>query len=134
MEDNQPRRVPRRNLRSQLFYSLAALCLLSAAAWALTAISEKIIDARQEALVEHLKGNFADNPEALVKQLCSAQTEFIIINPPGMTRLHQPYGMMSFDPKSFPAEFLKGLVYDVESGCPVYTITGLLLGENVNLA
>ena len=31
--------------------------------------------------------------------------------------------MMSFDPKSFPAEFLKGLVYDVESGCPVYTIT-----------
>ena len=96
---------------------------LSAAAWALTAISEKIIDARQEALIEDLKSNFADSPEALVKQLCSAQTQFIIITPPGMKRLHQSYGMMSFDPKAFPEEFLKGLVYDVEAGCPVYTIT-----------
>jgi hypothetical protein len=123
MKDKKPRRVPHSSLHSQLVYALTALCLLSVAAWALNAISEKIIDARQEALVEHLKSNFADSPEALVKQLCSAQTEFIIITPPGMTRLHQPYGMMSFDPKSFPAEFLKGLVYDVEFGCPVYTIT-----------
>ena len=123
MKNKRSRLFPSRNLRTQIVYALTALCLLSAAAWAFTAISEKIIDARQEALVEHLKSNFADSPEALVKQLCSAQTEFIIITPPGMTRLHQSYGMMSFDPKSFPAEFLKGLVYDVESGCPVYTIT-----------
>ena len=123
MKDKKPRRVPHRSLRSQLVYALTALCLLSVAAWALTAISEKIIDARQEALIEDLKSNFADSPEALVKQLCRAQTDFIILTPPGMTRLHQPYGMMSFDPKAFPEEFLKGLVYDVESGCPVYTIT-----------
>ena len=123
MDDNKPRRVPQRNLRSQLVYALTALCLLSVAAWALTAISDKIIDARQETLIEELKSNYADSPEALVKQLSRAQTEFIILTPPGMTRLHQPYGMMSFDPKAFPEEFLKGLVYDVESGCPVYTIT-----------
>lgn len=106
-----------------LTISLFVAAGLSAAAWALTAISEKIIDARQEALIEDLKTNFADSPEALVKQLCSAQTQFIIVTPPGMKRLHQSYGMMSFDPNAFPEEFLKGLVYDVESGCPVYTIT-----------
>ena len=96
-----------------LTISLFVAAGLSVAAWALTAISEKIINVRQEALIEDLKSNFADSPEALVKQLCRAQTDYIILSPSGMTRLHQPYGMMSFDPKAFPEEFLKGLVYDV---------------------
>lgn len=106
-----------------LAISLFAVIGLSAAAWALTTISEKIIDARQEALIEQLRRDFADSPAALVKQLCRAQAEFIQITPPEMVRLHQPYEMMSFDPKGFPEEFLKGLVYDVEAGCPVYSIT-----------
>ena len=62
--------------------SLFVAAGLSAAAWALTAISEKIIDVRQEALIEDLKSNFADSPEVLVKQLYRAQTDFIILTPP----------------------------------------------------
>jgi len=31
--------------------------------------------------------------------------------------------MLSFEPKAFPKDFLKGLVYDLEADCPVYTLT-----------
>jgi hypothetical protein len=48
MNDKKPRRVPRRNLRSLLVYALTALCLMSVAAWALIAISDKIIDSHQK--------------------------------------------------------------------------------------
>jgi predicted outer membrane repeat protein len=108
--------------RSVFVYGLVAIGLVGVAALAYAA--DKLIDARQRALIEDLKANYADSPASLVEQLRSAQSAFIVITPPGNEYpLHQPVGMMSFDTKGFPDEFLKALVYDIEFGCPVYTLT-----------
>ena len=103
-------------------FALAGLAILVVAALAYAA--DKFVDARQAKLIEELKANVAMNPESLVDALVRAQLEFGLITPPGMhPPLHQPYGMVAFDTHGFPDEFLKGLVYDIEGGCPVYTIT-----------
>lgn len=102
--------------------ALTLLAVLAIAA--LSYAADKLIDARQNALIEDLKANCAETPDALVDQLRLAQVEFCRIVPPGMDHpLHQPCGLVAFDPNGFPEEFLKGLVYDVEGGSPVYTIT-----------
>ena len=115
-------RLVRFSLRTVRLAGILFLAILSLTALAFAA--DKLIDARQADLIEQLRANYADVPEAFVEKLRLAQMELTIITPPGMDHpLHQPYGMMSFDPKGFPEEFLKGLVYDLEAGIPVYTIT-----------
>lgn len=115
-------RLVRFSLRTVRLAGILFLAILSLTALAIAA--DKLIDARQTDLIEQLRTDYADGPEILVEKLRLAQMELTIITPPGMDHpLHQPYGMMSFDPKGFPEEFLKGLVFDLVTGCPIYTIT-----------
>lgn len=100
--------------------ALLAVLIVTAIAYA----ADKFIDARQDALIEDLKANCADGPQSLVDRLRQAQAQFAIITPPGLDHpLHQPFGTLAFDPKAFPEGFIKGLVYDLEADCPVYTLT-----------
>ncbi|MEI6564103.1 MAG: hypothetical protein WCO42_07340 [bacterium] len=121
MKNRQPRLFPHRTLRSLFVYTLVSLCLLSAAAWALTVISEKIIDERQAELVTELRGNVADSPAFLAERLFDMQLEAVQLFVPGMTKpVSFSAGLFSFDPKAFPESFVNGLVYDPEHGSPVY--------------
>jgi hypothetical protein len=85
---------------------------------------DKINSARQAELVEQLKSEMVFDLEGLAGRLTEVQTELMPILPPEPTlRIHQPVGMFAFDPAGFPKDFLAGLVYDIEHGCPVYTVT-----------
>jgi|GEM_PF-1065824 len=121
MNNTRPCLYPRRRLGSLVIYALTSLCLLSAAAWALTTLSVKIIEDRQAKLVDDLRKNVADSPAFLVERLRTLQLHNISLFVPGMKiPVSFPVGMISFDPKTFPQSFLDGLVFEVEHGSPVY--------------
>ncbi|MEI8140613.1 MAG: LamG-like jellyroll fold domain-containing protein [bacterium] len=121
MENKRSRLYPQRRLGSLFLYALTSLCLLSAAAWALTTLSVKIIDDRQAKLVAELRGNVADSPASLVERLRDLQLRNIFLFVPGMKiPVSFSVGLFSFDPKIFPESFLSGLVFEVEHGSPVY--------------
>jgi len=121
MKNKRPCLYPQRRLGSLVIYALTSLCLLSAAAWALTTLSSKIIEDRQAKLVADLRKNTADSPAFLVERLRDLQFRNIFLFVPGMKiPVSFPVGMISFDPKTFPQSFLDGLVFEVEHGSPVY--------------
>ena len=103
-----------------LSVGIAALALLTVAV-----AKDKIASARQAALVEDLKSGMALDLEGLAERFTAEQLQFMPILPPDPEfRLHQPSGgIISFDPSGFPKDFLDGLVYDIDHGCPVYTVT-----------
>ncbi len=111
-------------VRVRVIMTYAAIGLLAAAtAWAVSVVGDKLVQARRQALIESLQANFAGNVNDLILQLYQGQKDFIQPTPPGMDHLRQPVGMMSFDPKGFPPNFLNGLIGDTVAGCPVYSIT-----------
>ncbi|MEI6150735.1 MAG: hypothetical protein WCS01_16685, partial [bacterium] len=99
----------------------ATLAILVLTTLAFTA--DNFIDSRQTRLVDRLLANCAAGPDALVERLRFAQVQYIEIVPPDPERpLTQSCGLIAFEPKTFPEDFLKGLVYDVEDGIPFYTL------------
>ena len=110
----------KRILSISLFAAMSVLATVLVV-WAGSGLTKKIISERQAKLIEDLRTNVADSPAFLVERLFKLQQDRIRLFVPGMTKpLSFPVGLFSFDPKTFPDSFLKGLVYEPEHGSPVY--------------
>ncbi|MEI6528083.1 MAG: Calx-beta domain-containing protein [bacterium] len=108
-------------MRAISFTAIVSLFLACVTVWALTGITRKIIDERQARISEELSTNFADSPAFLVERLFEFQESCIQLFVPGMTKpVSFSAGLYSFNPKSFPESFTKGLVYEIKNGSPIY--------------
>ncbi len=108
-------------VRAITLTAIVGLFLAGVSVWAISGISQIIISERQSRIIDELKTNVADSPAFLVERLYALQENTIQLFVPGMTKpLSFPGGMCSFDPETFPESFLKGLVYELENGSPVY--------------
>lgn len=111
----------RKQIRIISLYATLGLLATGLIVWAGTGLSQKIISERQSALIEQLRNNVVDSPAFLVERLYEMQENSFPLFVPGMPNpVCFSAGMFSFDPKTFPDSFLKGLVYEPEHGCPVY--------------
>ncbi len=108
-------------IRAIILTAAVSLLVAVVSVWAITEISRNIITDRQEKLIEDLRSRVAESPAFLVERLFEMQENSFRLFVPGMPNpVCFSAGLFSFDPKTFPDSFLKGLVYDVENGSPVY--------------
>ncbi len=106
--------------------STAAIVLASLTALAVTAVtalSEKAKAELAERYAKNLTARAVSSVADLATYFKEQQALYLRITPPTPDFVfRQSCGVIPFDLKGFPDEFLKGLVEETENGCPVYTV------------
>ncbi len=104
--------------------SAAAVVLVSLTALAVTAVtslSERAKGDLADRYAKRLTARTVSNIDDLATFFKEQQALYLRITPPTPEFVfRQPCGVIPFDPKGFPEEFLKGLVEEKDKGCPVY--------------
>jgi hypothetical protein len=97
--------------------------LTSLALSTVTTLSEKAKTDRAERYAKNLTSLTVSSVDDLAAFFKRQQAIYLLITPPSPNFVRrQPCGVIPFDPKGFPTEFLKGLIEETDNECPVYRL------------
>jgi hypothetical protein len=101
---------------------LVSLAVLGITALAYAVVATKATFDWRASCVKQLTAAMLPDVNALADRVNSDQDFYLRITPSADFVLQQSVGLVAFDAKAFPEEFVAGLVPALDHGCPTYTI------------